>query len=197
MDVSRGVTASASVPLILGPIVLKDQKRSTSESDYYLHITDGGINDNQGIVTLMQLLYDRFTDMPRGKYRGGLIILIDSNQSIDPRKSQSEIKGFTVLAAAERAMNISFFRGKAFTYITIMLVTSADPRFKNVTFIYISPYSTDDESIERTFEATPTRFKIDPVKADNLEKAAEIAVGKVRDIILKSYEGYSHTDKGR
>ncbi len=197
MDVSRAVTASASVPLLLGPIVLKDQKRSTPESDYYLHVTDGGVNDNQGIVSLMQLLYDRFTDMPKGKYRGGMIILIDSNQKIDPTESEHLIKGFTLLGTAERAMNISFFRGKAFTYISIMFLTSADPRFKDITFVYISPYSTGDESITRMFEETPTRFKIDPAKADNLDKAAEIAVSKVRDIILESYNGYSHTRKGR
>jgi hypothetical protein len=187
MEVSRGIAASASVPLLLGPIVLKDQKRSTPKTEYFVHVTDGGVNDNQGIVTLMQLLYDRFADMPPGKYRGGLVILIDSNQRINPARSENDVRGFNLIGTAERAMNISFFRGKAFTYITIMFLTAADPRFKDILFVYISPYSTDDETITGTFEETPTRFKIDPAKAENLERAAAIVVNKVKDQILDSF----------
>ncbi len=78
-------------------------------------------------------------------------------------------------------MNISILRGKALTYITIMFLMSADPRFKNVTFVYISPDQADDPEILTLFQQTPTRFKIDPDKADNLERAAEIIVRKVKD----------------
>jgi hypothetical protein len=187
MEVSRGVAASASVPLLLGPIVLKDQKKSTCDQEFFIHISDGGINDNQGITTVMQLLTDRLIDMPKGKYRGGLVIIIDSNQSIDPTKSIDSVRGFKAMETAERAMNISFFRGKAFTYITIMFLTSADPRFKDITFVYISPYLTEDPGIIGLFQETPTRFKIDPAKADNLEKAAEIVVRKAKDRILDAY----------
>jgi predicted acylesterase/phospholipase RssA len=187
MDVSRGVAASASVPLLLGPIVLKDQKQSKPGNDYFVHVSDGGINDNQGITTVMQLIMDRFIDMPAKQYRGGLVIIIDSNQSIDPSLSAGSIRGFTLLGTAERAMNISFFRGKAFTYISIMFLMSMDPRFKDITFVYISPYLTDDPTIVELFQKTPTRFKIDPDKADNLERAAEIAVNRVKDKILDAY----------
>lgn len=187
MEVSRGVAASASVPLLLGPIVLKDQKKSTPDQEYFIHVSDGGINDNQGITTVMQLLVDHLVDMPEGTYRGGLVIIIDSNQSIDPAKSIGSVRGFKVLETAERAMNISFFRGKAFTYITIMFLMSTDPRYKDVMFVYISPYLTEDETIARMFEATPTRFKIAPEKADNLSRAAEIVIGKTKDKILDAY----------
>jgi len=187
MEVSRGVAASASVPLILGPIVLKDQKRSTDDEEYFIHISDGGINDNQGISTIMQLMIDRIIDNPSKTYRGGLVIIIDSNQSINPDKSTDSVRGFKPLETAERAMNISFFRGKAFTYITIMFLMSVDSRYKDIAFVYISPYLADDENISRLFEETPTRFKIDPAKADNLSRAAEIVVEKAKDTILKAY----------
>jgi predicted acylesterase/phospholipase RssA len=187
MEVSRGVAASASVPLLLGPIVLKDQKHSTPDQDMFIHVSDGGINDNQGISTIMQLVTDRLIDMSKGKYRGGLVIIIDSNQSIDPAESIGSVRGFKLVATAERAMNISFFRGKAFTYITIMFLMSTDPRFKDITFVYISPYLADDPKITALFQKTPTRFRIDPAKADSLERAAEIVVRKAKDQILEAY----------
>jgi predicted acylesterase/phospholipase RssA len=188
MEVSRGVAASASVPLLLGPIVLKDQKQSKDDDEFFTHVSDGGINDNQGITTIMQLFIDRFVDMPERHYRGGLVIIIDSNQTIDPSLSTNSVRGFTLLGTAERAMNISFFRGKALTYVTIMFLMSTDPRFKNITFVYISPYLADDPEISTLFQQTPTRFKIDPDKADNLERAAEIVVRKAKDKILDAYE---------
>ncbi len=187
MEVSRGVAASASVPLLLGPIVLKDQKNSTPDEESFIHVSDGGINDNQGIVTIMQLIIDRLVDTPKRNFRGGLVIIIDSNQSIDPAKSMGSVKGFNLLGTAERAMNISFFRGKALTYVTIMFLTSTDPRYKDITFVYISPYVADDADIAHLFEETPTRFRIAPDKADNLSRAAEIAVRKAKDTILDAY----------
>ncbi len=41
--------------------------------------------------------------------------------------------------------------------------------------------------ISRKFEATPTRFKITPDKADNLSRAAVIGIGKAKDKILDAY----------
>ncbi|MBN2225234.1 MAG: patatin-like phospholipase family protein [Deltaproteobacteria bacterium] len=187
MEVSRGVVASGSVPFLLGPIVLKDQKQSNPDDEFFTHIADGGISDNQGITTVMQLIIDRFVDLPERHYKGGLVIIIDSNQAIDPSLSVNSVRGFNALGTVERAMNISVFRGKALTYITIMFLMSADPRFKNITFVYISPYQSNDPEIITLFQETPTRFKIDPDKADNLERAAEIVVGKVKDELLNSY----------
>jgi predicted acylesterase/phospholipase RssA len=197
MEVSRGVAASASVPLLLGPMVLKNQKLSGSDDESFIHVSDGGINDNQGITTVMQLIIDRFIDTPERKYRGGLVIIIDSNQSIDPSLSVNSVRGFTLLGTAERAMNISFFRGKAFTYISIMFLMSLDPRFKDITFVYISPYLAHDPSITALFQKTPTRFKIDPDKADNLERAADIVVGMAKDKILEAYLPHMDRKKHR
>jgi hypothetical protein len=190
MEVSRGVVASGSVPLLLGPIVLKDQRLSGPDDEFFTHVGDGGINDNQGITAVMQLIIDRFVDNPERHYRGGLVIIIDSNQSIDTSLSVKSVRGFNALETVERAMNISVFRGKALSYINIMFLMSADPRFKNITFVYISPYQSNDPEIIRRFQQTPTRFRIDSDKADNLERAAEIAVGKAKDNILDAYTPY-------
>jgi hypothetical protein len=186
MEISRSVAASASVPMALGPIILKDLTRSSGPDQYFVHVNDGGVNDNNGIISLVQLLLGRFDEKPGG-YRGGLVIVIDSNQDINPAKTEGLLEAFKLSSIAGRTLDISFYRGKAFTYITVMFLTTSDPRFKNVTFVYITPYSADDETITGLFEQTPTRFRIDGDKADNLERAAKIVVGKARETILESY----------
>jgi hypothetical protein len=66
-----------------------------------------------------------------------------------------------------------------------MNILRSDPRFKDVKFVYISPYQADDPAISDLFTKTPTRFKITPENADNLERAAKIVVEKVKGRILE------------
>jgi len=178
----------------LGPIILKDRARSKGLDQYFLHVNDGGINDNNGITSVMQLLLGRLDRKPGG-YRGGMIIVIDSNQDINPGKTEKFLEGFKLTSIAGRTLDISFYRGKAFTYATIMLLMSSDPRFKDFTFVYITPYSADDETIKRLFDETPTRFRIEGDKADNLELAARIVVGEAKETILKSYGSYGEAKR--
>jgi predicted acylesterase/phospholipase RssA len=194
MEISRAVAASAAVPVALGPIILKDRARSKGLDQYFLHVNDGGINDNNGITSVMQLLLGRLDRKPGG-YRGGMIIVIDSNQDISPARTEKFLEGFKLTSIAGRALDISFYRGKAFTYATIMFLMSSDPRFKDFTFVYITPYSADDETIKRLFDETPTRFRIEGDKADNLELAARIVVGEAKETILKSYGSYGEAKR--
>jgi predicted acylesterase/phospholipase RssA len=184
MEISRAAAASASVPLILGPVVLRDNKKSTPERDVYVHINDGGVNDNQGLVSLMELLYGR-VEREGKKFKGAMIFIVDANQYIDPRYSEDMVRAFSTVGMVERSFYICFYQGRAFAYLTIMSVLKSDPRFKDVTFVYLSPYLAEDPAISDTFTRTPTRFKITPKDADNLEKAARIVVEKVRARMLE------------
>jgi predicted acylesterase/phospholipase RssA len=184
MEVSRAVAASASVPVILGPVVLRDNKRSTPVRDIYVHVNDGGVNDNQGLVTIMQLLFGRFAHEQK-KFKGAMIIIVDANQSIDPRYSEELVRAFSTIGMVERSYYICFYQGRAFAFITIMNILRSDPRFKDVKFVYISPYQADDPTISDLFTKTPTRFKITPENADNLERAASIVVEKMKGRILE------------
>ncbi len=66
MEVSLAVAASSSVPLVLGPVVMRDNRKSAPGKDIYVHVSDGGVNDNQGLVTLIELLY-RLDGAPNAK----------------------------------------------------------------------------------------------------------------------------------
>ncbi len=84
----------------------------------------------------------------------------------------------------ERSYYICFHQGRAFTFLTIMNVLKDDPRFRDVTFVYLSPYLADDPEISDIFTQTPTRFKLTPAQADTIERAAGIVVEKARGKIL-------------
>ncbi len=184
MEVSRAAAASASVPLILGPVVLRDNKRSTPEKDVYVHVNDGGVNDNQGLVSLIELLYGR-VEREEKRFKGAIIIIVDANQYIDPRYSEDMVRAFSTIGMVERSFYICFYQGRAFAYLTIMNILKSDPRFKDVTLVYLSPYLADDPVISDIFTRTPTRFKITPADADNIERAAEIVVGKMKERMLE------------
>ena len=188
MEISRAAAASASVPLILGPVVLKDNKKSTPQDDVYVHVNDGGVNDNQGLVSLVELLYGR-VEREGKKFKGAMIIIVDANQYIDPSYTEGSVRAFSTIGMVERSFYICFYQGRAFTYLTIMNVLGSDPRFKDVTFVYLSPYLADDPVVSDTFTRTPTRFKITPEQADNLERAAGIVVEKVKGKIVENLRG--------
>ncbi|MBN2225232.1 MAG: patatin-like phospholipase family protein [Deltaproteobacteria bacterium] len=188
MRVSRAVVASAGVPLLFGPVVLKDEFRSTPEREAYIHVNDGGISDTLGLETLIQLFMDRYNRPKKKRFVRGLILIIDANQHLDPEDSIFSIEGFGPAALIERSREIISYRGKNLTYLTIMFLQQ-DPRFKDIRFVYISPYMVDDPEIIARIKKTPTRLKIKPENAENLRAAATIVVGGIKDRILANFEG--------
>jgi hypothetical protein len=185
MEVSRAAAASSSVPLVLGPVVLKDNKKSTPDRDIFVHVSDGGVNDNQGLFTLIQLLYKR-VEREGKSFKGAIVVIVDANPVIEARYTQESVRSPSTIEMIERTYYICFHQGRAFTLLTIMNILKSDPRFKDVTFIYLSPYLAGDPEISDIFTRTPTRFKITPREADNIERAARIAVGKEKDRMLET-----------
>ncbi len=188
MEVSRAVAASTSVPLVFGPIVLKDEVRSTADKPAYVHINDGGISDTLGLETVMQLFLDRFNRPKKKSFRGGLVLIIDANQHLDPEDSIYFVKGFGPFALVERSREIITYRGKNLAYLTIMLLQQ-DPRYRDIRFVYLSPYMTDNTRVINIVKKTPIRLKIKPEQADNLEYAAKLVVGAAKDRILANFNG--------
>ncbi len=193
MEVSRAVVASAGVPLLLGPVVLKNEPLSTPEREAYVHINDGGISDTLGLETLIQLFMDRYNRPKKRIFTRGLIIIIDANQHLDPEDSIYSVRGFGPAGLIERSREIISYRGKNFTYLTIMSLQQ-DRRFRDIRFVYISPYMVDDPEMIKRVKKTRTRFKIEPENAQNLREAAKIVVGKVRERILDNFEGKDYRD---
>ncbi len=184
MEVSRATAASSSVPLVLGPVVLRDNKKSTPEKNIYVHVNDGGVNDNQGLFTLIELLYKRLEREGKA-FKGAIVVIVDANPVIDPRHSEELVRPFSIIEMIERSYYICFHQGRAFTLLAIMNILKGNPRFKDVTFIYLSPYLADDPEISDIFTRTPTRYKITPEQADNIERAAGIVVGKMKERMLE------------
>jgi len=187
MEVSRAVAASSSVPLVLGPIVMRDNLRSTPEEDVYVHINDGAVNDNQGIFTLIEFLYKR-AESGGEKPVKAIIFIVDANPSVEPRYWEGSVQSLPTIEMIERSYYICFNQGRAFTLLTIMDILKRDPRFKDVTFVYLSPYVAGDPVISDVFTRTPTRFKITPAQADTIERAAGIVVEKVKGRIIDSLQ---------
>jgi hypothetical protein len=194
MTVSRAVVASAGVPLVFGPVVLKDESRSTPEREAYIHVNDGGISDTLGLETLIQLFMDRYNRPKKKRFVRGVILIIDANQHLDPEDSIYSISGFGPTALIERSREIISYRGKNLTYLTIVFLQQ-DPRFKNIRFVYISPYMVGDPETIALVKKTPTRLKISPENAENLRSAARIVVAGVKDRILANYEGRDIMDE--
>jgi len=188
MDVSRAVVASSAVPLVFGPIVLKDQTDPDAQNDTYLHISDGGVTDSLGLETVLQLIIDRFGEKDGKKYRGGMVIILDVAPRVNPEDSENLVRGFSAAETISQTMRINQARGKTLTYVTTIFLQN-DPRFKDIAFVYISPYMIDNPEMIEKVKKTATRFKIKPELADNLECAAEIAVGRVKDRIIANFEG--------
>lgn len=72
MRISKAVTASAGVPFVFGPVILKGQRGTTLKRSFYLHVNNGGVADNLGLETIIQLMLRQFTD-PGKKYMEGLL----------------------------------------------------------------------------------------------------------------------------
>jgi hypothetical protein len=136
---------------------------------------------------------DRYNRPKKKRFSSGVILIIDANQHLDPEDSIFSIEGFGPAALIERSREIISYRGKNLTYLTIMFL-QRDPRFKNIRFVYISPYLVDDPEIIARVKRTPTRLKIKPENAENLRKAATIAVGEVKDRILANFMGRDIND---
>jgi hypothetical protein len=206
IEVSRAVVASSAVPLVFGPVLIEDNIRSTPEASIYAHLSDGGVGDTLGLESIMELAMTRLSQEDCS-FERGMVIIIDANQRIDPGDTESIIRAFGMNRIIERTRVVYAYRGKTLTYYAIMFI-QGDPRYKDITFVYISPYLVEDtqlihlidespypmssippelESIVNNFKATPTRFKIDSELADSIELAAEIVVGQVKDMILENY----------
>jgi len=84
LPVSLAVVASASVPGALGPVSFTIAGQPINH-----HIGDGGLFDNQGIESLIELFLNKLSvDDPGGVRRRALIIMIDASFPFDAAKAE-------------------------------------------------------------------------------------------------------------
>jgi predicted acylesterase/phospholipase RssA len=114
--VSKAVAASASVPNLLGPVTLKVHKAKKQEGlvlcadGQFLNISDGGIYDNYGLESLMQIFTEYLDRNPGKKAK---IIIVDGSGFFDV-DAADKAGSFSVAYYAERSLSISWLRTKSY-----------------------------------------------------------------------------------
>jgi predicted acylesterase/phospholipase RssA len=101
---SLAVVASAGVPNLLGPIALKDRTRK----DAYVALGDGGIYDNYGLETLVQLFTHILEERPGMRAR---IIIVDAAGYFPAEK---DVPDYSVAGYADRTTSIAWLRTDAY-----------------------------------------------------------------------------------
>ncbi len=105
--ISKAVVASASVPNVLGPVTLKDQ--TSQESTKLVNLVDGGVYDNYGLESLMQI-FTAYLDKNPGKK--AKIVVIDGSGYFKEENRQTD--EYTVADYSMRPLEISWMRSKAY-----------------------------------------------------------------------------------
>lgn len=114
--VSKAVAASASVPNLLGPVTLKVHKPKvrpglvSCEKGQLLNVSDGGIYDNYGLESLMQI-FTAYLDKNPGKK--AKIIIIDGSGYFDVDPGET-VDNYSVAYYSDRTLSISWLRTKSY-----------------------------------------------------------------------------------
>ena len=150
--ISKAVAASASVPNLLGPVTLRVNGSSGDESSEIvrpvpcvvgslINISDGGIYDNYGIESLMQIITGHLDRHPGQE---AVIIVIDGSGFFDVDASEDS-DHYSVADFSERTLSISWLRTK--NYVEHVLQQTRDFRnendrqpYRNLDFQLISLY---------------------------------------------------------
>jgi len=99
-ELSRAVVASAGVPNLLGPVVLKDRTRE----DTLIALGDGGIYDNYGLETLVQLFTRILEERPGLRAR---ILVVDGSGYFPVER---DVIDYSVAGYADRTAMIAWLR---------------------------------------------------------------------------------------
>jgi predicted acylesterase/phospholipase RssA len=100
--VARAVAASAAAPVLMHHVTLRDY---STTFDQYVHLIDGGVNDNLGVVTLIETYYAHVesakqSGAPDPYPRGAVFVMLDARTQFDAQLSdKADIGLFAGLAA--------------------------------------------------------------------------------------------------
>lgn len=135
--VSKAVVASASVPNLLGPVTLRDY----SQESQYLNISDGGIYDNYGVESLMEIFTAILDRNPGMKAK---IIIVDGSGYFDVDKVDSG-EDLDVAYFSLRPLEISWLRTKSYMEYVFQQATNfvndkGEKPYRNLSYQVLSLY---------------------------------------------------------
>jgi predicted acylesterase/phospholipase RssA len=100
--IASAVTASAAVPVLLHHMTLRDYSTVFKQ---YRHLIDGGVNDNLGVVSLVETYTSQIRDaravgMPDPYPRGVVLLIVDAHTNFDAELSNKADIGIVESLAA-------------------------------------------------------------------------------------------------
>jgi predicted acylesterase/phospholipase RssA len=192
---STAIAASAAVPGILGPVVLRDRKTKTD-----VHLGDGGIYDNHGLESLLLAMLPEVNAHPE---RPAIILVIDGAGFFESGEKAGSLT--TLAEFMDRVTAISWVRSAGYEAIALRFAQEEAIRrgegypFRHIVAETISLYDAEGlskavsdptklTSVMSALKAVPTRFSISPEAAAAIRESAapltNAAMGRLeRDMI--------------
>ncbi len=135
---SKAIVASAAVPNLLGPVSLKDY--TVKDSLRIVHIVDGGVYDNYGLETLMQIFTAYLDKHPETPSK---ILVIDGSGYFQEDNRRTD--EFTVADFSMRPLEIAWLRSRCYMeYVFKQAISWKNAQgiqpYKNLSFDLISLY---------------------------------------------------------
>lgn len=140
---STGVVASAAVPNLLGPVVLRDHVR-----ERHVHLGDGGIYDNHGLETMVAVMARRLEERPGLR---AVIFVVDGTGFFE---TEAEDAGDleTVAEFSDRPVTIAWLRASGYAepfFRRALASAGAGPGGVEVPAIEFVPLSLYDDAAFR------------------------------------------------
>jgi predicted acylesterase/phospholipase RssA len=126
---SHAVAASSAVPGLLHHVTLRD---FSYDRPHYVHVLDGGIIDNLGVSTLVEVYADRVRrDRAAGRadpYPGGMILLvIDAHTTIENKLSETADVGLIDALAISVGLSSTALLNRASSATMAELIVQYSP----------------------------------------------------------------------
>jgi predicted acylesterase/phospholipase RssA len=151
--ISKAVAASASVPNLVGPVTLRANESAGGlglvkcAEGSLINVSDGGIYDNYGLESIMQVITGYLDRNPGEK---AMIVVVDGSGFFDV---DAGVKSdhYSVADFSERTLSISWLRAK--NYMEHVLKQTRDFRDRNGQ----QPYSNLDFSLISLYDVLPSQ----------------------------------------
>ena len=208
---SKAVAASASVPNLLGPVTVRANKSQPGlvkvEEGQLVNISDGGVYDNYGLESLMQVMTAYLDEHPEAKAR---ILVVDGSGYFNVEANDSADQQ-SVAYYSERTLAISWLRTKSYMEHVFQQTRAFEDKdgnrpYANLDFDLISLYDVlpsqkrkdylvdvDDAILQKTlhphhtasefFEkitTIQTRFTVSSADAETIQEVAERSTEPLR-----------------
>lgn len=178
--VAKAVAASASVPNLLGPVTLRAGPEHGIEGlpvlpeGYLLNITDGGIYDNYGLESMVQVVTEYLDTHPGHPAR---ILVIDGSGFFD-LDADDHAGEFNVAYYSDRTLSISWLRTKSYMeFVFGSLRAYTDPQGR-------MPYENLDYTLLSLYTPLPSQLDEVGYLIDTDDKALQILMRP--DVLAKS-----------